>query len=221
MSSAKELRLHHLTKAAKLGEVDRVYQLLKNWLIECELAPGEALSEIDLAARCETSRTPIREACNRLAQDRWLTRIPHKGYLVAPISVRELLQVYEYRKLLECFGAERAAQTATPGQLEELGRIIAVESAANADFKDILAASDSFHLTIAQIAGNQRVLDQLKLTLELVRRMDALSGRKDHTWIPHADVCIAIRSHMPVEARQAMATHIDHARDRILRLLAS
>jgi DNA-binding GntR family transcriptional regulator len=68
------------TNAAKEGEVNRVYRILKSWLIECELAPGAFLAEVELARRCETSRTPVREACNRLVQDGWIVSLRHRGY---------------------------------------------------------------------------------------------------------------------------------------------
>jgi len=87
------------------SEVERVYNTLREWLIAAKLRPGDFLSEAQLAERCRTSRTPIREACSRLAQDKWLSLIPRKGYLVTPISVRDIVELYEYRKLLECFAA--------------------------------------------------------------------------------------------------------------------
>ena len=93
------------------GEVDRVYRLLKNWILQCEFRPGDFLTEVSLAERCETSRTPIREACNRLSQEGWISGIRHKGYVVPSISARDIVEIYEYRKLLECFNAEKAAQT--------------------------------------------------------------------------------------------------------------
>ena len=107
------------------GEVDRVYRVLKAWILEARLRPGDFLSEVDLARQCETSRTPIREACNLLSKEKWIQRIRHKGYVIPPISIREIVEVYEYRKLLECFCAERAAATATPDEVKVLREIIA------------------------------------------------------------------------------------------------
>ncbi len=106
------------TKTEKLGEVERVYGILRGWLIAAKLPPGEFLSEVDLAGRCKTSRTPVREACTRLMQDKWLSRIPRKGFLVTPISVRDIVELYDYRKLLECFAVERAAESAGHEQIE-------------------------------------------------------------------------------------------------------
>jgi DNA-binding GntR family transcriptional regulator len=207
-------------KAEKQGEVDRIYGLLKAWLIECKLSPGDVLSEVDLARRCETSRTPIREACNRLAQDGWINRIPHKGYLVAPVSIRDVLQLYDYRKLLECFAAEKASQVASTEDLDSLAQIISVEQHGDVDADQVVAVNDPFHIAIARVAGNQRVCDQLALTLEYVHRLDRLSTQKSHSWIPHGEILQALQARKPQEARQAMAAHIDYARDRMLHLLA-
>ncbi|MBI3680585.1 MAG: GntR family transcriptional regulator [Acidobacteria bacterium] len=220
MTSIPDVKTPHKTKAEKEGEVDRVYRIIKAWLIECRLPPGEFVSEVDLARECNTSRTPVREACNRLSQDGWITRIRKKGYLVTPVSVRDLLQLYEYRKLLECFAAEKAAQVASPEQMETLARIIEVEQRSVVDVNEVVAANDLFHLGIAEIAGNQRVYNQLKLTLEYVHRLDRLSTQKSHGWISHCEILNALQARKPNEARQAMATHIDYARDRMLHLFA-
>lgn len=209
-----------MRKAKRGGEVNRIYHLLKTWLIECKLSPGDVLSEVDLARRCETSRTPVREALNSLAQNGWVTRVRNKGYLVTPVSIRDLLQLYDYRKLLECFAAEKASQIASSEQLEDLARIIVIEQRKEVDLNEIVAENDLFHLGIAKIAGNQRVYDQLALTLEYVHRLDKLSTSRSHTWIPHGDILSAMQSRKTQEARLAMAAHIDCARDRMLGLMA-
>jgi DNA-binding GntR family transcriptional regulator len=208
------------TNQTKEGEVDRVYRLLKHWLIECKLMPGESLSEARLAEGCETSRTPIREACSRLAQEGWVKNVRHKGYIVTPVSIRDVLQTYEYRKLLESFTAEKAASTATADQIEVLASVVEVERRPGVAVEEVVAANDRFHLEIAGIAGNQRVLDQLKLTLEYVHRLDVLSAQRNKTWIPHGEIVSAIQARRPTEARQAMMVHVDCSRDRMLQMFA-
>jgi DNA-binding GntR family transcriptional regulator len=99
-----------LKKPKRGGEVDRVYGLLKNWILNCRLRPGDFLPEVEIAAQCNTSRTPVREACNRLSEEGWLSKIQNKGFIVSPISIQDIIEVYQFRKLLECFTAERTAQ---------------------------------------------------------------------------------------------------------------
>jgi DNA-binding GntR family transcriptional regulator len=205
-------------KAHKLGEVERVYWILRDWLITARLAPGEFLSEQDLAVRCRTSRTPVREACTRLMQDMWLSRIPRKGFMVTPISVRDIVDMYEYRKLLERFAAAKVATSATPEQIEELRSIIAPESVPRADLGEILRANTRFHLRLSEMAGNERVTSQLQLTLGYVSRLDTLCTQTVPGWIGHFDILKAIETHRVVGARNAMDAHIDSSRDKMINL---
>jgi DNA-binding GntR family transcriptional regulator len=209
------------TENEKEGEVDRVYRLLKDSILQGQFLPGDLLGEVDLARQCETSRTPIREACNRLSQEGWISRIRHKGYLVPPISIRQIVEIYEYRKLLECFNAEKAAHTASAEQIAKLRRILEVEDKPQAQMSEILAANDTFHLAIGEIARNQRVFDQLKLTLEYVHRLDVLSTQRDSGWIPHGEIFAALEARKPTLASKAMAAHIDSSRDRMLKLFGT
>jgi DNA-binding GntR family transcriptional regulator len=208
-------------KTSKLGEVERVYRILRDWLITAKLPPGEFLSEADLAERCGTSRTPVREACTRLMQDHWLTRIRRKGFMVTPISVRDIVDLYEYRRLLECYATEKMAQTASHEQLKELAAIVAPEKDPAAGLDQILAANQVFHRRLSEMAGNQRVLGQLNLTLGYVARLDTLCTQTVPGWIGHADILRAIERHEPAEARLAMQVHVDASRDKMIKLFSA
>ncbi|MGA8149954.1 MAG: GntR family transcriptional regulator [Terriglobales bacterium] len=208
-------------KSNKLGEVERVYRILRDWLISAKLPPGEFLSEADLADRCGTSRTPVREACTRLMQDKWLSRIRRKGFLVTPISVRDIVDMYQYRKLLECFAAEKAAQAASPEQIAELHGLVAPENDPLAELSDILRGNEAFHRRLSEMAGNQRVTSQLGLTLAYVTRLDTLCTQTVPGWIGHADILRAIETRQPAEARHAMEVHIDDSRDKMIKLFGA
>ena len=197
-------------KAEREGELERVYRTLREWLIAARLRPGEFLSEVDLAAQCRTSRTPVREACGRLAQDKWLVRIPRKGYLVAPISVRDIVELYEFRRLLECFSAEKVALSASREQIQELRDLVRVENDPGAELQEILSANQAFHLRLAQIAGNQRVVDELQ----------AYRSATCSVWIRYVRRQFPAGSRIPIfcwpsnriarwKPHQAMAIHID------------
>jgi DNA-binding GntR family transcriptional regulator len=203
------------------GEVERVYRLLHEWLVTAQLPPGEFLSDVVLAQKCKTSRTPVREACSRLAQDKWLSLIPRKGYLVRPISVREIVELYEFRKVLECFSAEKVAQLATPEHIAQLKNIVAVETNGRPQLDKILLANAAFHLRLAEMAGNQRVIDQLRLALGYVRRLDTLCTQTVPGWIGHRDIIRAIEAHKPGDARKAMAAHIESSLEKMIRLFSS
>jgi DNA-binding GntR family transcriptional regulator len=209
------------TKGEKASEVERVYRMLREWLIQAKLRPGDFLSEAQLAEQCRTSRTPIREACSRLAQERWLSLIRRKGYLVTPVSVRAVVELYEYRKLLECFTVEKVAQSASHEQIAGLKMILRPESDPEENVAATLAANERFHLRLAELASNQQVIDQLILSLGHVRRLDTLCTQTVPGWIGHGEILSAIEAHKPARARQAMAVHIDLSRDKMIKLFST
>jgi DNA-binding GntR family transcriptional regulator len=209
------------TKAEQESEVERVYRTLKSWLIEARLPPGDFLSELDLATRCKTSRTPIREAFSRLAQDGWLTRIRRKGYLVTPISIRDIAELYEYRRILECFVVDKVARSANHEQIEELAAMVRLEEDPDARLADILTANSAFHLRLAELSANQRVENQLALVLCYVRRLDTICTQNVPGWIGHQEILTALREHQADAAKLAMARHIDLSRDKMLRLFGA
>src|ERR1700684_896923 len=99
------------------SDVNRVYHQLREWIITSELSPGIFLAEPDLAERCGTSRTPVREALSRLVQDGWVNSIHRKGFQVRPITLKDISDIFTYRRLFERYAGERAAATATTEQI--------------------------------------------------------------------------------------------------------
>ena len=140
------------------------------------------------------------------------------GYLVTPISIRDIVELYEFRKVLECFAAEKVAQSANHAQIEELAAIVGIELEPGANLPDILAANSAFHLHLAELSANQRVASQLSLVLCYVRRLDTICTQNVPGWIGHEEILHALRDHHTEAAKQAMARHIDLSRDKMLRL---
>ena len=64
-------------------------------------------------------------------------------------------------------------------------------------------------------------MDQLKLALEYVHRLDVLSTQRDSEWVPHGEIFSALERRKASQASRAMAAHIDHSRDRMLKLFGT
>lgn len=203
------------------GEVARVYRILKEWILDGVLRPGEVLSEVELARQCETSRTPVREACNLLSQEKWIQRRRHKGYVLPSISVRDIIEAYEYRTMLECFTAEKTVASATPEEVKALHELADKEDSGKWSMAEFLRVNQIFHLRLAEIARNDRVTEQLRLTMQYVHRLDKLSAQKDNRPVPHREILRAIDARDKEAARRAMAEHIGVSRDQMLRLFGT
>jgi GntR family transcriptional regulator, rspAB operon transcriptional repressor len=213
-------RVKPTLRMGPVSETDRVFELIKEWIITAILPPGDFLSEPDLAERCQTSRTPVREALSRLAQDRWIVNIRRKGYLISPISVRDIAELYEFRSVLEAYTAGKAAQSIGAAQIAELREILKPETEAGDDLAPILRANEKFHLKLAEFAGNQRIYSQLQLALGFVRRLDTLCTQAVPGWIGHENLLEAIAAHRVPEANRAMAEHIQASRDKMIHLFS-
>ena len=89
---------------------DLVYEFLKTMIQTGALQPGSRLPEIDLAARLKVSRTPLREALNRLERDGLVTNKPRHGYFVTMVDVRALEHAFGVREVLDGHAAQLAAE---------------------------------------------------------------------------------------------------------------
>src|SRR5258707_11843713 len=81
--------------------VDRVYEQLKAMAVSYEFKPGERLNEGELAKRLGVSRTPLREALNRLNTEGFLRFTPGKGFFCRELDAHEIFDLYELRKSIE------------------------------------------------------------------------------------------------------------------------
>src|SRR5918997_618134 len=104
----------------------RTYEALKQDVLTCALRPGAQIFEAELATRYGTSKTPVREALSTLVQEGLVQVLPRRGYLVAPITLRDVQEVFQLRLLLETAAAELAAEHITEEALRQLNALVEV-----------------------------------------------------------------------------------------------
>ncbi len=206
---------------------DRAYAVLKRNILTCKLRPGQRLIEKELCAAMQISRTPLREALNRLGLEGLVSMVPYHGYEVAPITLRDIRDMCELRYLLESEAAALAAQRATPEELEALGLVAELHytPGARETYEDYLRANSAFHLQLARCSHNARLeasvislLDQLQrpLYLGLDVGLDAEAATAEH-----AAIIAAVRHHDSQLAAALMREQILHAEQRMLSAFAA
>ena len=149
-----------------------VFTTLRQAILKGELQPGERLMEIQLAEKMGVSRTPIREAIRKLANEGLVTMIPRKGAIVAGISEKMLRDVLRVRMVLEKMAYEYAFENITDEAIEDLkaaerGFEAAVESN---DLVGIAEADEKFHFIIYEAAGNDKLMEILTTLKENMYR---------------------------------------------------
>src|SRR3954468_22141110 len=99
---------------------DRIYAIVKHRILTCGMVPGERIVEKDLCREMQVSRTPLREAFNRLSLEGLIVLSPYRGYTVAPVTIKAYQELCELRRIVEGGTAARAAQVATDEDVRHL-----------------------------------------------------------------------------------------------------
>jgi DNA-binding GntR family transcriptional regulator len=140
----------------------QAYDILKRQLLSGELAPGERVNEVVMAARLGISRGPLREAIRNLEQEGLLMAAPHRGTFVRRLSQEEAAELQEVRLALETAAACRLARhwtAQTHALLEErLDRLRGLDHD-NSTLAERMSADLGFHEAICEASGNETLLE--------------------------------------------------------------
>ena len=152
---------------------ERVYDAVYADLLEGRLSPGSRLREVELAARFDVSRTVVRQALQRLAQDGLVELQHNRGAQVVEPSRELATHVFDARRAVECDIARRLGGRITPAQLAGLRALVDQEAEAETrgDRPAAIRLSGQLHRTLAQLSGNPvflRVVDELLPTTSLL-----------------------------------------------------
>ncbi|MGZ8229803.1 MAG: GntR family transcriptional regulator, partial [Burkholderiales bacterium] len=79
----------------------QIYEHVKTMAMTFEIRPGERVNEVEIARSLNVSRTPLREALNRLLMEGFLTRAPNRGFIGRPLDAKQVFDLYELRRALE------------------------------------------------------------------------------------------------------------------------
>jgi DNA-binding GntR family transcriptional regulator len=177
------------TPAESATATQRVVDAIYNAILEHRLAPGTRLREEELAASFSVSRTVVRQALHRLAQDRVIELQHNRGAQVPQPSQDDAAHVFDARRVVECEIARRLAGRLSAAQLAELRALVREEARADArgDRPAAIRLSGQFHRRLAEMAGNPvfvRLLDGLLPTTSMLLALYRPAGRP---------VCVAHR----------------------------
>lgn len=196
---------------------EQAYELLRKRIIRGELPPGTRLSEAALASECGISRSPVKDALRRLAQEGLVEVRPQVGSFVAPASLERALDILEVRALLEPFAARRAAVRLSDETLADLERSFAKAEAASEPGERELAiweADDALHYAVATGSGNDEIVRILMGFHDEVKRIRQATARYaarlPASFEEMRVILDALRRRDPDSAEQAMRRHVDN-----------
>src|SRR5579872_7080214 len=103
-----------------MTESSRIYRELKREIVTCTLDPGLSISEQEMCDRFKGSRTPVREACQKLCGESLMRMIPFRGYSIPPLTIEEYRNLNELQMIVEPAAAALAAERATGEQIKDM-----------------------------------------------------------------------------------------------------
>ena len=197
------------------GKSDQIYETLRRAIVRLEMEPGSAISEKELCGRFEVSRTPVREALQRLAEEDLVDIHPHSGTWVSRISFALAEEGFVLRRALEVESVRRAAALVTEAGIAELDGLIARMRLTLRDDRlaDYLEVDDAFHAAIARISAYPRIwkfIGLAKVQLDRMRQLSApVPGHLAEVTEQHAAIVQALARRNAMQAELAMRIHLD------------
>jgi DNA-binding GntR family transcriptional regulator len=152
---------------------DRAYERIRQDIISCVIAPGAEVSEAQLCTHYKLGKAPVRVALTKLGHDNLVRAIPRRGYIVAPVTVRDIHDVFELRLMLEPAAARMAAGKVDTRQLRAIDDVCrsGYEPGDPRSTTRFLDANRDFHVTIARATGNARLADTVERLIEEMSRL--------------------------------------------------
>lgn len=201
---------------------DRVYEKLESDIIFGKYARGQVLTELGLAEELGVSRTPIREALKRLAQERLITDgTTGKGCIVLGITEKDVKDIMNIRCRLESLASRYAAENATPEDLARLKHIVELQEfyTEKGDAAHVKEMDDQFHVEICRIGDSQILADTLiplHMRIQKYRRASFdQPKRREEVSREHREIYEAIAAGDGELAEKVTEKHVNHAADRI------
>lgn len=201
-------------EAPPRSRTDGLYERLRHSIVSGELRPNQRLIELELAAQLDVSRTPVREALQRLAGD-GLVLSHRRGWIVREHTATEIMEIYECRMALEGYAARLAAERAQPEDVERLAAILG-KGRDDAVVRDWMApVNEEFHTAVIEAADNQMLAELCRksrlfyfnnrIAMLYTEDLAAQSRRQ------HYALLDAIREHRPADAEAIAREHIETA----------
>jgi DNA-binding GntR family transcriptional regulator len=182
MARSKTSAAPAVTAANETGvAADRVYDAIYAAVIDHRLPPGARLREEELAQTFEVSRTLVRQALHRLAQDGVIVLRPNRGAQVPEPTREDGAHVFDARRVVECEVMRRLAGKLDREQQRALRELVAAEARATAagDHREAIRLSGAFHVALARLSGNPlfvRMLEELLPTTSLLMALYKAPG---------------------------------------------
>lgn len=175
-----------------------VYKLLKDCIFDEIIPLGEKIVEKNLADKLNISRTPVRDALNRLKEEELIEYIDGKGYMVKRITLQEVEEIYTIRLTLEVLAAKKAMESITNKEIEEIKDLLELTDKANYEGKveEVIELVSLFNEKIYDCSRMKRLASMISKLKDYYKRFRDISlegvERRNQALREHKEILRAI-----------------------------
>ena len=208
-----------IAEGSKRSKKIMAYEIIKEDIVCNKIKPGTLLVERQICEALNTSRTPVREAIQKLVNENLVEFVPGMGAFVSNITYNDIIEIYDIRAMLEGLAAERCTMHIRPAEREQMDENIFLlqEAVRKNDYDAFIEQDIKFHQTIVNCARNERLrrlagnfMDQARRITYLIRDdAERIQLSLEH----HTLIFNAIKANEPQKAFEGMKTHLLNSRD--------
>ena len=198
---------------------DKAYEMLKELILSETLPAGSFLSERQLAACLEMSKTPVRSALERLQGEGFLTISPQQGVLVREIPLHEIVDLFDIRIALETFVVRQLAGSLREPQITLLRENLAAQAAciSTEDVAEVTRLDEDFHQMLCEFHQNGEILRVMlglrdRLTRVISRVFRRAPNRFEASYADHLGIFEALTSGDKAVAERRMWEHLEYGK---------
>jgi len=204
----------------------KVYRVLKTEIVKGFLEPGTKLLENKIAEEMHVSRTPVREAMQKLVAEGFVKTTPNQTMVVTEVFPEDVKEVLQVRGVLEGLAARIVAKKINRQEIDELENIVAQMSlhVSKENLSSYCKVDDEFHDLILNICGNKWIIqirDNLGSFIYRFRiKSLSVPGRLKHSLEEHQAIMESLKKHNSAEADRLSQVHMGNTVINILKNVA-
>ena len=213
----------------KLDLTTQTYRVLRDKILKREFKSGAKISIDQVVESLGVSRTPVTTALQRLAKEGLVEIIPQRGTFVTELTTRDVSELFDIRLMIELHAAEHVLETGKIARFIEdtqssmAGMRQAMVNDDYGDYETFVAHDRDLHLALVKCTDNQHLTDlysemNVHIHVARVNYLDTVEKARQG-YMEHEDILKAFREGRSNQVQQALRTHIQTVKERILEIL--
>ena len=202
-----------------MNKRQQVYHEVKRQILFLELKPGQRLIENDIIEKMQIGRTPVREALLMLENEKLLQCEKKSGYFVKRLSLQEVYDYIEIRRLLEAHAVSLIIKRISPSEIQRLCQNIkdTEEALMNQEEKKIVQCESEFHTMLYAATKSDVFIDAISTLSDKFQWLRAIAFRNSEnarrSIAQHSEILAAIEAHNEAGAQKLVVNHIELLED--------